>query len=170
MSKISINSQYDLNEVISDTSIDGTLVVFYEMLQTATDQYSDKRIEQMRDTLKFVIEDSPELYKSDKNVEELSKLEVLYYYSLLPQYKFKKSNKMKKLILYTLLGVLLILAGNIWCYLENQRPLYPITNTCFVLTILHFLIPKYHNLKTPKLQRVVEIIKILEENLKSFTV
>lgn len=84
MSKISINSQYDLNEVISDTSIDGTLVVFYEMLQTAIDQYSDKRIEQMRDTLKFVIEDSTELYKSDKNVEELSKLEVLYYYSLLP--------------------------------------------------------------------------------------
>ncbi len=84
MTKISINSQYDLNEVISDTSIDGTLVVFYEMLQTATDQYSYKRIERMRDTLKFVIEDSPELYKSDKNVEELSKLEVLYYYSLLP--------------------------------------------------------------------------------------
>ena len=66
---------------------------------------------------------------------------------------------MKKLILYTLLGVLLILAGNIWCYLENQRLLYPITNICFLLTILYFLIPKYRNLKTPKLQRLVEIMK-----------
>lgn len=84
MKQIAINSQDDLDEIINDTSIDGKLIPFYEMLEEALAQYSDKRIENMKDTLKFTLEDDPKLYKSDRKIEELSKLEVIYLYALLP--------------------------------------------------------------------------------------
>jgi len=82
--QISINNQDDLDEIINDTSIDGKLIPFYEMLQESLTQYSEQRIEKMKDTLKFVIDDDPKLYKSEKKVDELSKLEVIYLYALLP--------------------------------------------------------------------------------------
>ena len=84
MKQISINNQDDLDEIINDTSIDGKLIPFYEMLQESLNQYPDKRIEKMRDTLRFVIDDDPKLYKSERKVDELSKLEVIYLYALLP--------------------------------------------------------------------------------------
>ena len=84
MKQISINNQYDLNEIIRDTSIDGKLITFYEMLQESLTQYSEQRIEEMKDTLRFVINDAPNLYKSERKVDELSKLQVIYLYALLP--------------------------------------------------------------------------------------
>lgn len=84
MKQISINNQDDLDEIINDTSVDGKLIPFYEMLEEALAQYSDKRIENMKDTLKFALEDDPKLYKSDRKIKELSKLEVIYLYALLP--------------------------------------------------------------------------------------
>lgn len=84
MKQIAINSQDDLNKIINDTSIDGEFIPFYEMLKEALTQYSDKRIENIKSTLKFVLENDPDLYKSDRKIEELSKLEVIYLYALLP--------------------------------------------------------------------------------------
>lgn len=84
MKQIAINSQDDLDEIINDTSIDGKLIPFYEMLEEALTHYSEKRIEDIKSTLKFVLEDDPDLYKSDLKIEELSKLEVIYLYALLP--------------------------------------------------------------------------------------
>ena len=84
MKQIAINSQDDLDEIINDASIDGKLIPFYEMLEDALSQYSDKRIENIKDTLKFVLEDDPKLYKSERKIDELSKLEVIYLYAQLP--------------------------------------------------------------------------------------
>jgi len=84
MEQISINNQDDLNEIINDTSIDGKLIPFYKMLQESLTQYSEQRIEEMKDLLKFVIDTDPKLYKSERKVDELSKLEVIYLYALLP--------------------------------------------------------------------------------------
>ena len=84
MKNISINNQDDLDKIINDTSTDGKLIPFYEMLQESLTQYSDKRIEEMKDVLRFVIDDDPKLYKSERKVNELSKLEVIYLYALLP--------------------------------------------------------------------------------------
>ena len=84
MKQISINNQDDLDEIISDTSIDGKIITFYEMLQESLTQYSEQRIEEMKDTLRFVIDDDKNLYKSERKVDELSKLEVIYLYALLP--------------------------------------------------------------------------------------
>jgi hypothetical protein len=84
MEQISINNQDDLNEIINDTSIDGQLIPFYEMLQESLTQYSEQRIEKMKELLKFVIDDDPKLYKSERKVDELSKLEVIYLYAQLP--------------------------------------------------------------------------------------
>ena len=84
MKQISINNQDDLDEIISDTSIDGKIITFYEMLQESLAQYSEQRIEKMKDTLSFVIDDDKNLYKSERKVDELSKLEVIYLYALLP--------------------------------------------------------------------------------------
>ena len=84
MKQISINNQDDLDEIIYDTSIDGKLIPFYEMLKESLTQYSEQRIEKMKDTLRFVIDDDPKLYKSERKVDELSKLDVIYLYALLP--------------------------------------------------------------------------------------
>ena len=84
MNQISINNQDDLDEIIKDTAINGKLIQFYEMLQESLNQYSEQRIGQMKDTLRFVIEDDAKLYKSERKVDELSKLEVIYLYALLP--------------------------------------------------------------------------------------
>lgn len=69
-------TQDELDEIINDTSIDGEFIKFYEMLQNSLDQYSDKRIQEMKDTIKFVDESAP--------VDTFDKLKVLYEYSLLP--------------------------------------------------------------------------------------
>ena len=76
--------QDDLDEIINDTSIGGKLIQFYEMLQESLSQHSDAKIDRMRRTLVFVTLEDPDLYKLDRDVYELSKLEVLYFYSLLP--------------------------------------------------------------------------------------
>lgn len=54
---------------------------------------------------------------------------------------------MKELIVYSLLAISLILIGNVWCYFENQRLLHPMTNVCFMLAAVNFLIPKYFHVK-----------------------
>lgn len=84
MKQISINDQCDLDEIINDTSIDGKLIQFYEMLQESLTQYSEQRIEQMKDTLRYAFDYDPKLYNSGKKVDELSKLDVLYLYARLP--------------------------------------------------------------------------------------
>ena len=84
MKQISINNQDDLDEIIKDISVDGKLIPFYEMLQESLTQYSEESIEKMKDILKFAIDEEPELYKSERRVDGLSKLEVIYLYALLP--------------------------------------------------------------------------------------
>jgi len=84
MKQISINNQDDLDKIINDTSIDGKLIPFYEMLEESLTQYSEQRIEKMKDVLRFVIDDDPKLYKSERKVDELSKLEIIYLYAQLP--------------------------------------------------------------------------------------
>jgi hypothetical protein len=66
-----------LNEIIKDTSINGKYVEFYEMLQEELDNYSNKRIEQMKATLKFVY---PNL---SSEIDTYDKMKVLYEYSKL---------------------------------------------------------------------------------------
>lgn len=66
-----------LNEIIQDTSVNGKYIKFYEMLQYELDNYSDERIENMKNTLKFVY---PHLvYK----IDSYDKMKVLYEYSKL---------------------------------------------------------------------------------------
>jgi len=84
MKELEIRTQQDLNDVVHDTSCKGLFIQFYEMLQESLSQYGEDRIKSMKDTLKFVYEDDGELYKSDKEVDSLSKLETIYLYSLLP--------------------------------------------------------------------------------------
>jgi hypothetical protein len=66
-----------LNEIIKDTSTNGKYVRFYEMLQDELDNYSNKRIEQMKGTLKFVY---PNL---SSEIDSYDKMKVLYEYSKL---------------------------------------------------------------------------------------
>ncbi|WP_296683410.1 hypothetical protein [Flavobacterium sp.] len=64
-----------LNEIMQDTSFNGKYCRLYEMLQDELDNYSDSRIEQMKDTLKFV-----RPYLSSK-IDSYDKMKVLYEYS-----------------------------------------------------------------------------------------
>jgi hypothetical protein len=66
-----------LNEIIQDTSINGKYFRFYEMLQEELDNYSNKRIEQMKGTLKFAY---PNL---SSKIDTYDKMKVLYEYSKL---------------------------------------------------------------------------------------
>lgn len=66
-----------LNEIIQDTSCGGKFTKFYEMLQGELDRYSDKRIEDIKDTLKYV---HPRL---SEEIDTYDKMRVLYEYSLL---------------------------------------------------------------------------------------
>lgn len=66
-----------LNEIIQDTSIGGKYSKFYEMLQEELDKYSEKRIEDIKGTLKYVY---PRL---SNEIDSYDKMRVLYEYSLL---------------------------------------------------------------------------------------
>jgi len=66
-----------LNEIIQDTSFNGEYCKFYEMLQDELDNYSNKQIEEMKGTLKFV---SPNL---SNEIDLYDKMKVLYEYSKL---------------------------------------------------------------------------------------
>jgi hypothetical protein len=66
-----------LNEIIRDTSFNGKYSEFYEMLQDELDNYSDKRIKNIKDTLKFV---RPDL---SNKIDKYDKMKVLYEYSKL---------------------------------------------------------------------------------------
>lgn len=66
-----------LNEIIKDTSIGGKYSKFYEMLQEELNQYSEKRIEDIKGTLKYV---HPKL---SNEIDSYDKMRVLYEYSLL---------------------------------------------------------------------------------------
>ena len=68
--------QYDFNDALYDTSINGGYVKFYEQLKEALDQFDEKRIERLKGTLKF---DDPDL-----DVESLDKMEIIYRYSCMP--------------------------------------------------------------------------------------
>ncbi len=83
MRQISINEQSDLDEIIYDTSLGGKYIRFYEMLQDSLRQYTETRIEDIKTTLRWVLENEPENYKSDKKIEDLTKMDVLYLYSQL---------------------------------------------------------------------------------------
>lgn len=71
-------TQDELNEIISDTSIGGKYAEFYEMLQIELNNYSDKRINQIKDTLKFAYPEKA------KEIDSYDKMKVIYEYSLLP--------------------------------------------------------------------------------------
>ena len=66
-----------LNEIIQDTSFNGKYVRFYEMLQDELDDYSDSKIEEMKDTLKFVIPNS------SSEIDSYDRMKLLYEYSKL---------------------------------------------------------------------------------------
>lgn len=66
-----------LNEIIRDTSIGGKYSKFYEMLQEELNQYSEKRIEDIKVTLKYVYP------KLSNEIDSYDKMRVLYEYSLL---------------------------------------------------------------------------------------
>ncbi len=66
-----------LHEIIKDTSFGGKFSKFYEMLQEELNQYSEERVEKIKDTLKFV---HPEL---STEIDGYDKMRVLYEYSLL---------------------------------------------------------------------------------------
>jgi hypothetical protein len=66
-----------LHEIIQDTSLGGKFSKFYEMLQEELNEYSEQRIEKIKDTLKFVSPDS--LHE----IDSYDKMRVLYEYSLL---------------------------------------------------------------------------------------
>lgn len=66
-----------LNEIVQDISFNGKYCKFYEMLQDELDDYSNTRIEEIKDTLKFV---SPNL---SKKINSYDKMKVLYEYSKL---------------------------------------------------------------------------------------
>lgn len=67
--------QNDLDDAISDTSIDGGYIVFYEQLQESLSQFSERRIKDMKGTLEFVGE--------IKDVNSLSLMDIIYEYSKL---------------------------------------------------------------------------------------
>lgn len=64
-----------LNEIIQDTSFNGKYCKFYEMLQDELDNYSNDKIEDMKNTLKFV---RPNL---SNIIDSYDKMKVLYEYS-----------------------------------------------------------------------------------------
>jgi hypothetical protein len=66
-----------LNEIIQDTSIGGKYSKFYEMLQEELDKYSEKRIEDIKGTLKYVYP------KLSNEIDSYDTMRVLYEYSLL---------------------------------------------------------------------------------------
>lgn len=66
-----------LNEIIRDTSIGGKYSKFYEMLQEELNQYSEKRIEDIKETLKYTYP------KLSNEIDSYDKMRVLYEYSLL---------------------------------------------------------------------------------------
>jgi hypothetical protein len=66
-----------LHEIIQDTSLGGKFSKFYEMLQEELNEYSEERIEKIKDTLKFV---NPKL---SNEIDGYDKMKVLYEYSLL---------------------------------------------------------------------------------------
>tara|TARA_R110000823_G_scaffold209230_1_gene339467 strand:+ start:341 stop:565 length:225 start_codon:yes stop_codon:yes gene_type:complete len=67
--------QHDLNYALSDTSIEGGYVKFYDQLKEALDQHTDKDIENFKSIL---------LYTDSKlDVESLDKIEIIYKYSCL---------------------------------------------------------------------------------------
>ena len=66
-----------LNEIIQDTSIGGKYSKFYEMLQEELEKYSEKRIEDIKGTLKYVYP------KLSNEIDSYDKMRVLYEYSLL---------------------------------------------------------------------------------------
>ncbi len=65
-----------LNEIIQDTSIGGKYSKFYEMLQEELDNYSEKRIADIKSTLKYV---HPEL---SNEIDTYDKMRIIYEYSL----------------------------------------------------------------------------------------
>ena len=67
-----------LEEIIGDLHFDGKYCKFYEMLQEELDKHSDRHLENMRGTLKFVY---PGLVSE---IDGYDKMRVLYEYSLLP--------------------------------------------------------------------------------------
>lgn len=67
--------QDELDKIVGDTSINGKMIEFYEMLQNSLEQYSDSRIKQMKDTLLFVNDATP--------VNQFDKLRIIYEYSKL---------------------------------------------------------------------------------------
>jgi LPS O-antigen subunit length determinant protein (WzzB/FepE family) len=66
-----------LNGIIQDTSIGGKYSQFYEMLQEELERYTDKRIEDIKEALKYV---HP---KISNEIDSYDKMRVLYEYSLL---------------------------------------------------------------------------------------
>lgn len=66
-----------LSEIIQDISFNGKYVRLYEMLQDELDDYSDTRIEEMKDTLKFVRQDL------SSKIDSYDRMKVLYEYSKL---------------------------------------------------------------------------------------
>jgi len=66
-----------LNEIIQDTSIGGKYSKFYEMLQEELNKYSEKRIEDIKGTLKYVYP------KLSNEIDSYDKMRILYEYSLL---------------------------------------------------------------------------------------
>lgn len=67
----------ELSEIFEDLSIGGKFIKFYEQLQYELENYPEKRIAEMRVTLKFIYPDKVE------EIDTYDKLKVLYEYSLL---------------------------------------------------------------------------------------
>ena len=76
MNKLEVIDQYELNEIIEDTHLDGKFIVLYEQLQESLSYFTDKRIKDMRGTLEF---DNPV-----KDFSKYDKMKIIYLYSLLP--------------------------------------------------------------------------------------
>ena len=65
MNNISIKNQEDLDEVVNDTAVDGKYIIFYEMLQKSLSMYSEKRINDMKNTLQYAMSENPLLSMSN---------------------------------------------------------------------------------------------------------
>lgn len=70
-------SQDLLHEIIQDTSFGGKYAKFYEMLQDELEFYSEKRIDEMKKTLKYVYP------KLSEEIDTYDKMKILYEYSIL---------------------------------------------------------------------------------------
>lgn len=84
MDNISINNQEDLDDVVNDTAVDGKYIIFYEMLQKSLSMYSEKRINDMKNTLRYAMSKYSLDTIGNRDIEELSTMEIIYWYSLLP--------------------------------------------------------------------------------------